>query len=298
MWQPFLQAILRHAAESVLYSFPSDSEVLGQVQEDSSGNLYGTTYAEKQYGTVYRLQQRQGVWRAENIHVFNGSDGANPYAGLTLNRTAGAFYGVAEGGGSSGAGVIFALSQAGHRWTYTTLHTFTGPDGQYPVASLTNDRATGTLYGTAYDGGNAGCGTAFQLNPTSGQFSVLYTFQGGSDGCNPFTQLREGVKSGTLIGALRGGEGALFLLTEKGGTWKKSILHNFTGGTDGGFPSDLTILTSDGTNSIYGVAEGGGLYNAGVVFRLSRPSRKWQYDVIYNFAGGNDGRVARGNSPR
>ena len=223
------------------------------------------------------------MWRAENIHVFDGSDGENPSAGLTLNRTAGTFYGVTQFGGSHGDGVIFALSQAGHRWTESTLHTFTGPDGQIPVASLTNDRATGTLYGTAFEGGNAGCGTAFQLNPTSGQFSVLYNFQGGSDGCNPSTQLREGVKSGTLIGALRGGEGALFLLTEKGGTWKKSILHNFTGGTDGGFPSDLTILTSDGTNSIYGVAQDGGLHNAGVVFRLSRPARKWQYECHLQF---------------
>ena len=120
------------AAESVLYSFPSDSEVVGQVQEDSSGNLYGTTLAEQQYGTAYRLQQHQGVWRAKNIHVFNGSDGANPHAGLTLNRTVGAFYGVAEFGGSYGDGVIFWLSQTGHRWTESTLHTFTGPDGQYP----------------------------------------------------------------------------------------------------------------------------------------------------------------------
>ena len=224
------------AAESVLYNFPAGSEVFGQVQEDSSGNLYGTTFTENQYGTVYRLQQHQGMWRAENIHVFNGSDGANPNAGLTLNRAAAAFYGVAGNGGSNGAGVIFALSQTGHRWAYTTLHTFTGADGQFPVASLTNDRATGTLYGTAYEGGNAGCGTAFQLNPTNGQFSVLHTFQGGSDGCSPFTQLREGAKSGTLIGALRGGQGALFLLTQKAGIWKKSILHNFTGGTDGGFP--------------------------------------------------------------
>ena len=64
------------------------------MQEDSSGNLYGTTFADKQYGTVYQLQQRQGVWRAKNIHVFNGSDGENPSAGLTLNRTAAAFYGV------------------------------------------------------------------------------------------------------------------------------------------------------------------------------------------------------------
>ena len=153
MWQPFLQAILRQLLKSVLYSFPSNSEVLGQVQEDSAGKLYGTAYAEQQYGTVYRLQQRQGVWRAKNILVFNGSDGANPRAGLTLNRTAGAFYGSAEFGGSNGVGVIFALSQTGHRWTESTLHTFAGPDGQYPAASLTNDKATGTLYGTAYEAG-------------------------------------------------------------------------------------------------------------------------------------------------
>ena len=117
---------LASAAESVLYSFPGNSKVVGQVQEDSAGNLYGTTLAEQQYGTAYRLQQHQGVWRAENIHVFNGNDGAYPNAGLTLNRTAGAFYGSAEFGGSNGDGVIFSLSQTGHRWTESTLHTFTG----------------------------------------------------------------------------------------------------------------------------------------------------------------------------
>ena len=58
--------------------------------------------------------------------------------------------------------------------------------------------------------------------------------------------------------------------------------------------SDLTILTSDGTNSIYGVTAGGGAYNAGVVFQLSQPVRKWQYEVIYSFPGGGDGRTLVG----
>ena len=84
------------SSESVLFSFPNHSVVRGQVQEDGSGNLYGTTHDELQYGTVYRLQQHQGVWRAENIHVFNGNDGANPVAGLTLNGTSGAFYGSTD----------------------------------------------------------------------------------------------------------------------------------------------------------------------------------------------------------
>ena len=269
--------------------------MVGQIQEDGSGNLYGTTAADKGYGTAYQLQERQGVWSEKNIHVFHGYDGQNPNAGLAPNQAAGVFYGTTQYGGSQNRGVIFALSPAGRRWSESTLHQFVGSDGQYPIALLTRDKATGLLYGTTSSGGNVGCGNAFELNPTTQQFTVLYTFQGGSDGCTPNTQLREGVKRGTLVGALQGGSpGALFLLTEKGGVWKKSVLHSFSGGSDGGNPCDLTFLSDDGTNSIYGVAQYGGVYNSGVVFQITRPGRTWQYRVIYNFTGGNDGRTPVG----
>src|ERR1700691_2079949 len=74
----------------------------------------------------------------------------------------------------------------------TVLHTFTGgKDGSYPDSNLTAD-AAGNLYGTTQIGGADGAGTVFELSPGPNdkwQFSVIYTFTGGTDGGNPLGSL-------------------------------------------------------------------------------------------------------------
>lgn len=281
------------STESVLYDFPAGSQVYGQVQEDSLGNLYGTTYSGDSHGTIYELKERRGQWRARTIYAFGGgSDGNNPQAGLTPDRTQGILYGSTTSGGYYGYGTAFSLTQSGRHWTENVLHHFDYSDGATPVALLTRDKASGVLYGTTEEGGTSGCGTAFQLDPASEEFASLYSFQGGSDGCLPQTQMRPGPKAGTLVGAtVIGGpqnDGTLFQLTEKGGSWSESVLYAFKGGRDGAIPLDITEPASDSASSIYGVAQSGG-FGAGVVFQLSRPLHKWVYRVIYTFGGGNDG---------
>ncbi len=282
------------SSETVLYSFPAGSNVFGQVQEDSVGNLYGTTNSENGRGTVYQLKQHRGQWRARTIHKFGGgSDGQNPYAGLTPDRDETTFYGTTRSGGYYGVGTVFSLVQSGRRWKQAVLHHFDESDGADPYALMNRDKATGILYGTTNQGGTNGCGVAFQLDPTTNAFEDLHSFQGGADGCGPETQMRAGPKTGTLIGAtVVGGaynEGTLFQLTEKGGSWSESVLYTFAGGKDGAIPLDISGPGDDAATSFYGVAQSGGAYGAGVVFRLSKPHSKWVYRVIYTFTGGNDG---------
>jgi uncharacterized repeat protein (TIGR03803 family) len=67
------------------------------------------------------------------------------------------------------------------------------------------------------------------------QVTVLYTFTGGTDGGLPSSGLiRDG--SGNLYGsAVNGGtygQGVIFKVTPSG---KQTVLHNFSGGTDGAF---------------------------------------------------------------
>ena len=90
------------------------------------------------------------------------------------------------------------------------LYTFTGgPDGGAPLAGVIRD-LSGNLYGTASNGGTAGCslgcGVVYKVD-TGGQETVLYSFSGGADGANPYAGLAAD-SAGNLYGTTPwGGKG-------------------------------------------------------------------------------------------
>jgi uncharacterized repeat protein (TIGR03803 family) len=83
-----------------------------------------------------------------------------------------------------------------------------------------------------------------------------------------------------------------FLLTLSLELWaapKEKVLHSFGDAKDGSSPN--ASLVFDAAGNLYGTTEGGGSSYNGTVFELS-PSQdgKWTEKVIYDFAGGEDGR--------
>ena len=84
----------------------------------------------------------------------------------------------------------------------TVLHTFAGPDGANPTASLVRD-SNGNLYGTTQNGGTHGVGTAFELGAT-GALTLLHRFGGGRDGAYPYAGLVRDSK-GRLYGVAAAG---------------------------------------------------------------------------------------------
>jgi len=220
--------------EAVIYSFTggSDGEApLGGVIEDQRGTLFGTTQygGSAGLGTVFKLVQTDD-WRREwsetVLHSFTGGDGANPNAGLIMDRR-GNLYGPTSQGGtgicaeSSGCGTIFELSppaSAKAAWTETVLHGFTGgADGSYPNSTLALGDE-GTLYGAAVNGGGSGCGGSgcgivFKLTPPAAEpapwaETVLNRFKGGKDGAYPSSVVFRDTRLGLLFGtAYSGGLG-------------------------------------------------------------------------------------------
>ena len=100
------------------------------------------------------------------LYAFTGgNDGGQPSAGLIIDG-AGNLYGTTQFGGSAncthGCGVVFEISPDG---TETTLHAFSGQDGNYPVARLTADgkKTFKHLYGVTSEGGASGHGTIFEI---------------------------------------------------------------------------------------------------------------------------------------
>ena len=167
----------------------------------------------------------------------------------------------------------------------TVLYNFGGSsDGGDPFASLIRDSA-GNLYGTADYGGTAFAGAVFKVAP-NGTETVLYSFSGGADGAQPFSALVRD-KAGNLYGTTTMGgsanAGVVFKL-DPGGT--ETVLHNFTGGTDGTTPTGG--LLEDRAGRFYGTASQGGTSNAGVLFKIGATGK---YSILHTFTGGtNDGK--------
>jgi uncharacterized repeat protein (TIGR03803 family) len=192
----------------------------------------------------------------------------------------------------------FVLVTTNAAWAAATeqaLYSFTGgTDGGYPMAGLIFDSA-GNLYGTTSSGGVYDQGTVFELSPSDGAWTetVLYSFTGQADGGIPGSGLLMG-KAGSLYGTTqRGGSeggGVVFELHRLGTRWEEIVLHNFSGGADGSFPSGLV---TDKADDAFGTTEAGGHYNEGTVFGMQRTQTGWQEVVLYSF-GGNE---SDGSSP-
>jgi uncharacterized repeat protein (TIGR03803 family) len=154
--------------------------------------LYGTTGGQGQdFGSVYAFAPQSGVETL--LHQFSGSDGANPAANLVAYK--GMLYGTtAAGGGPRGGGTVFKINPL--TGAESVVYSFTGgSNGAAPVAGLivVDKMLYGTtLHGGGYSGcpgGSEGCGTIFQVDPATGQETVLYSFTGKSDEGNPQTGL-------------------------------------------------------------------------------------------------------------
>jgi uncharacterized repeat protein (TIGR03803 family) len=204
-----------------------------------------------------------------SLYTFtNGSDGANPWAGLVLSGNT--LYGLAYGGGASGNGTVFAVKTDGTG--FTNLHSFTAlsrsrpytnSDGASPFDGLV--LSGNTLFGTASDGGLAGDGTVFALNTNGTAFATLYSFTNAPDGFNPWAGLI--LSSNTLYGTTSGGgslgDGTVFAVETNGAGYM--TLHMFAN-SDGELPLAGLVLSG---NTLYGTADAGGSSRNGTVFAVN-----------------------------
>ena len=118
---------------------------------------------------------------------FNGSNGANPLGGLTLDG-AGNLYGTTQTGGTSNDGTVFEIKNTSGNAsapvydpnaTSTTLVSFEYYHGANPLyENLTLDSA-GNLYGTTEAGGSDRYGTVFELSPPPAAAPTISALVGG-----------------------------------------------------------------------------------------------------------------------
>ncbi len=263
--------------ETVLHKFtgPDGCIPASDVTFDKNGNLYGVTSENGPYngGTVYELSPAGGgTWTHTTLHSFGlGNEGTYPLSAMVFDSS-GNLYGTLGFGGPNGRGSVFQMTPSGSGWTLKVLTGFPqGADGVQPYGGVILDQA-GNVYGTTAFGGSGGAGTVFSLDAGTWNFSLLYSLVGDSGSSGSLTMDPAGNLYGTTA---EGGSyrlGTAFRLTPTGAGWTYTSLHDFSGGSDGGYPSASLLVAPDG--KVYGTALTGGAgqncgLGCGVVFEIT-----------------------------
>lgn len=185
-----------------------------------------------------------------------------------------------------------------HAQTYRVFYSFPSEQaGNDPTSTLVRDQA-GNLYGTTFSGGTSfgnncslwgGCGTIFKITPTGKQTTLFNFGLTSTDGQNPYSTVAVvgNALYGTTIYGGVDGNGTVFKLDSTG---HETILHSFTGGTDGKYPDAGVVPDSAG--NIYGAAQQGGNLadcdggGCGTIFKIANDG---SFTALYSFTGGADG---------
>jgi len=284
---------------------PEGFDSQARVVFGPNGTLYGTTTmgGYEDSGLVFNLTPPASAchsvlcpWSEHLLYGFTGrnglGDGANPEYGDLAFDASGNIYGTTFGGGSGAFGTVFKLSPSGGGWTENILYSFNGPpDGASPFGGVIFD-SSGNLYGTTNGGGSVqhcgyyGCGTVYQLTRAGSGWTdtVLYTFEDGIDGAQPYGGVIFGPSGGLYSTTSEGGAnngGTVFQLSDVSGAWQLTTVRSFMGA---GAPEAGLVMDSAG--NLYGTT-------LSSVYELTPSGGGWSFTTLHLF-NGSDGNVVYG----
>lgn len=228
----------------------------------------------------------------EVLASFDGTNGAYPYSMSLVQAIDGNFYGSTISGGVGTncveeltCGTVFRITPDG---VLTNVVEFEYGNGAWPYGGVTMAEG-GELYGTTSTGGADNNGTAFEID-RNGILTTIAVFcsQSNQGICTSASAPAAGVTqalNGNLYGTTELGGihnfGAVYEISEAGLDTLYSFCTQQSGGfcADGLSPESTLVQGIDGY--LYGTTSGGGLYEAGTVFKISPQGA---FSVVYNFA--------------
>jgi len=275
---------LSTSKESVLINFDTLNGMgpLGNLAYDTeSQQLYSFTYNGGKYnsGTMFSYDPSTG--KDSTVITFKDTNGRWPGQG-SLTEYNDKFYGMTNGGGLYGFGVLFCYDPlTGRDSTLINFDTTAGKEYGPLGSNLVLYPANGLLYGMTYSGGTNGAGCIFSFNPVTGKDTVVVNLD-NDNGAQP--------QEGTLI--YNKSNGLLYGVTSNGGTYNNGVLFSYNPLTgkdsvminfnvlNGSNPYGGVMLdTLNGL--IYGLTNSGGLYSLGILYSLDPVSGK--QSVLFNF---------------
>lgn len=255
------------------------SSPLGGLIQTPDGMFYGISG-----NSLFQYNPVSDVYAIKNnFQVY--SEGIAPNGSLTFSSD-GKIYGMTEFGGVSTKGVVYQYDPT-TEVTTKKVDFYSSPLGRTPTGSLIKT-TNGNLYGLTSAGGSLGMGTIFQFDRLTNTYTKKIEFDGIAKGKNP---------NGNLTLA---SDGMLYGMTSEGGNFDMGVLFKYDpitntytkkidfNSANGRAPMGALISATDG--NLYGLTQGGGAYDFGLLFKYNVGSGT--ITNLYDFYS-----VVSGNSP-
>jgi uncharacterized repeat protein (TIGR03803 family) len=249
-----------------------------------SGLYYGLTAigGTNSVGTLYSYDAATGA--VTTLYAFTQNTGFDPHGQVIFDSTGTLLLGLGRQGGTGVGnsdtggevpGVIFSFNPT--TMEYTDLYNFTSTGcsstpstectpyfSDHGILTLGTGSNATTVFGMTEYGGTDNLGTVFSFSETDAStLNVLYSFQGDTDGENPFGSLVLNPIDGYLYGMTSAGGtsagGTVFRIGQDGSGY--TVLASLSSST-GIKPIDNVTFTADGT-TLYGLTQEGGSGSCG-----------------------------------
>lgn len=173
------------------------------------------------------------------------------------------FWGMTSSGGKNNGGVIFNTDSEGNNLKVN--YQFTNMDFNEPMGYGLIKATDGMLYGTTSKAGVNNEGVLFQYNPATHEYTVKYSFKKTTGSC-----------PSALIQA---SDGMLYGITHEGGKFDKGVIFQYNLSSDS-YAKKFDFSLADGTQPLgsltqgkngmlYGITNGGGINDMGVLFQYN-----------------------------
>lgn len=206
-----------------------------------------------------------------------GTSGSGPYGSLTLVHNK--LYGMAEVGGAFTGGTIFSIDTSGAGFTvlYNLGGTPSSGADPYGTLILVNNK----LYGMTQTGGLYSDGVIFSFDTNGSGLTNLYTFDctpsfnGGGVPYGDLTLVKNKLYGMTASGGVYPSpQGVVFSIDTDGAAYDTLMTFNVT---NGALPhGSLTLMGG----KLYGMTQGGGVTNYGLIFSIDTTSGTLGYHTI------------------
>ena len=210
-----------------------------------------------------------------NVNPFSTLE--TPQAEL-VQLSNGKIYGITNGGGTDGGGIIFTYNPAND--TYTTIYNFVRATGIFPGTKLMIG-LDNKLYGLTGEGGTHNTGTLFKFDPVNFSYTDLYDFP-NTTAANP------------VGGLCQTPDGKLWGMTPAGGVNGAGTIFNYDI-VSSTFTSAFDLIDSIArephgsllylNNKFYGLSLIGGINGLGTMFCFDPPASV--LTKIFEFSGGD-----------